>query len=48
MLEAAAVKKLLAEAVFVGQGLEHRGVAPSETSWVLKDDDPRQIDLETF
>lgn len=48
MLEAAAVKKLLAEAVFVGQGLEHRGVAPSGTSWVLKDDDPRQIDLETF
>lgn len=48
MLEAAAVKQLLAEAVFVGQGLEHRVVAPSGTSWVLKDYDPRLIDLETF
>lgn len=48
MLETKVVRKLLDEAVFVGQGLEHRVVAPIGTNCVIKDYDPRLIDLETF
>lgn len=48
MLDTAAVKKLLEEAMFVGQGLEHRVVAPIGSNCVIKDYDPRLIDLETF
>jgi hypothetical protein len=48
MLETKGVRKLLDEAVFVGQGLEHRVVAPIGTNCVIKDYDPRLIDLETF
>jgi Serine/Threonine/Tyrosine Kinase found in polyvalent proteins len=36
------------KSLFVGQGLEHRVVAPLSTARVLKDYDPRVIDLETF
>ena len=48
MLETAAVRKLLDNAVFVGQGLEHRVVVPAGTACVIKDYDPRVIDVETF
>jgi hypothetical protein len=48
ILETAAVRRLLSESLFVGQGLEHRVVAPLTTARVLKDYDPRVIDLETF
>ena len=48
MLETAAVRQLLDEALFVGQGMEHRVVAPHGSACVLKDYDPRLIDLETF
>lgn len=48
MLESSAVRKRLDEAVFVGQGLEHRVVAPPGTACVIKVYDPRVIDLETF
>jgi len=48
MLETAAVRKLLDKAVFVGQGLEHRVVVPAGTACVIKDYDPRVIDVETF
>lgn len=48
MLETALVRQLLDTALFVGQGMEHRVVAPQGSACVLKDYDPRLIDLETF
>jgi hypothetical protein len=48
MLETVAVRQLLGDALFVGQGPEHRVVAPHGSACVLKDYDPRMFDLETF
>lgn len=48
MLEPQVVRWMLDEAVFVGQGLEHTVVAPLGATCVIKDYDPREIDLETF
>lgn len=48
MLETADVQLLMDDAAFVGQGMEHRVVVPRGASCVLKDYDPRLIDVETF